>query len=157
MPTRKLKEYLDRHAVKYVTIDHSTAFTAQEVAASAHIPGQSMAKAVMLLIDDKMAMGVLPASYQIDLDRLRYATDAHSVKLANENDFKDTFPGCEVGAMPPFGNLYGIKVYVDETLTEDDEIVFNAGTHNQLIRMSYDDFERLVKPEIVSCAAIARA
>jgi len=152
MPTRKLKEYLDRNAVKYVTIDHSPAFTAQEIAASAPVPGQALAKTVMLLIGDEMAMAVLPASYQVDMDRLQYATGARSVKLAGEADFIDRFPECEVGAMPPFGNLYGMEVYVDETLTEDDEIAFNAGTHSQLIRMAYADFERLVKPQTVNCA-----
>jgi Ala-tRNA(Pro) deacylase len=153
MPTRKLKEYLDSQAIKYVTIDHSPAFTAQEIAASAHIPGQVLAKTVVLRIDDEVAMGVLPASYQIDLDRLQDDIRARSVRLATEAEFKDRFPGCEVGAMPPFGNLYGMKVYVDATLAEDDEIAFNAGSHSQLIRMSYADFERLAKPQKVDCAA----
>lgn len=157
MPTRKLKEYLDSNAIKYVTIDHSPAFTAQEIAASAHIPGQVLAKSVVLRVDDEVALGVLPASYQIDLDRLRHEIGARSVKLATESEFKNRFPGCEVGAMPPFGNLYAMKVYVDETLAEDEEIAFNAGTHSQLIRMSYVDFERLVKPKKVDCAASATA
>ena len=153
MPTRKLKEYLDNNDVRYVTIDHSPAFTAQEIAASAHIPGKVLAKTVMLLIGDEMAMGVLPASLQIDLDRLQDAIGARSVKLASEAEFKGRFPECEVGAMPPFGNLYEMKVYVDETLAEDEEIAFNAGTHKQLIRMSYADFQRLVKPRKVDFAA----
>ncbi len=157
MPTQKLKEFLDQNGVKYVTVNHSPAFTAQEIAASAHVPGRVLAKTVMLFIDKKLAMAVLPASFQIDLNRLQYGINAKSVKLATEREFRDRFPGCEVGAMPPFGNLYDMKVYVDETLAEDEEIAFNAGTHSQLVRMSYADFERLVQPQHVACAAGATA
>jgi Ala-tRNA(Pro) deacylase len=149
MPTAKLKKFLDKNKVRYVTIDHSPAFTAQEVAASAHIPGQDMAKTVMVNIDGEMAMAVLPASFHIDLQRLRDALDARTVELADEMDFADRFPECELGAMPPFGNLYGIKVYVAEALTQDELISFNAGTHSQLIQMAYADFERLAKPQKV--------
>jgi len=157
MPTRKLKEFLDQNKVKYVTIDHSLAFTAQEIAASAHIKGKDLAKTVMLLVDGAMAMAVLPASFQIDLKRLRDAIRARQVELADEGEFKDRFPECEVGAMPPFGNLYGMKVYLEEMLAADDSIAFNAGTHGQLIQMHYADFERLVKPVRVDFAARARA
>jgi len=148
MPVKKLKEYLDRHQVKYVTISHPTVYTTQEIAASAHIPGKELAKTVMVKIDGKTAMAVLPASYRVDFDLLKKAAGASSVKLAGEEEFKNMFPDCEIGAMPPFGNLYGMDVFVAASLAEDAEIAFNAGSHSELIRLSYKDFERLVKPKL---------
>jgi Ala-tRNA(Pro) deacylase len=148
MPVKKLKEYLDRHQVKYVTISHPTVYTTQEIAASAHIPGKELAKTVMVKIDGKTAMAVLPASYRVDFDLLKKAVGASSVKLAGEEEFKNMFPDCEIGAMPPFGNLYGMDVFVAASLAEDAEITFNAGSHSELIRLSYKDFERLVKPKL---------
>jgi Ala-tRNA(Pro) deacylase len=153
MPVRKLTEFLDSEGVKYQTIDHSPAFTAQEVAASAHIPGKELAKTVMIKVDDELAMAVLPSFKRVDLDRLQKATDAKHVELASEREFKEVFPECELGAMPPFGNLYGIKVFVDDSLAEDEEIAFNAGSHTELMRLSYRDFERLVHPQVVEVAA----
>lgn len=147
MPVQKLKEFLDGNNVKYVTKSHSPAFTAQEIAARAHIPGKELAKTVMVKIDGKMAMAVLPASYQIDFDRLTQAAGAGKVELAGEEEFRDLFPNCEVGAMPPFGNLYDMDVFVESHLTEDEEIAFNAGTHTELVQLSYKDFERLVQPK----------
>ena len=149
MPIRKLKEFLDSHEVEYVTISHSKAFTAQKIAASAHIPGKELAKTVMVIIDGKMAMAILPASYKVDFDLLKKVTMAHKVKLATEEEFRDIFPQCDIGAMPPFGNLYGMDVFVAQSLAEDEEIAFNAGFHTELIRMSYKDFERLVKPKVL--------
>lgn len=146
MPIEKLTSYLDEERVKYVTIKHSRAFTAQEVAASAHIPGKEMAKTVMVDVDGEMAMAVLPASYQVNLDRLRERTGAQRLKLAPEDDFKELFPDCEVGAMPPFGRLYGMKTFMAAVLAEDEEIAFNAGTHTELIRMSFADYFRLEEP-----------
>lgn len=148
MPVAKLKELLDREEVKYVSISHSTAFTAQEIAASAHIPGRELAKTVMILLDGKMAMAVLPAPARVELERLREISSAERVELASESDFKQLFPECDTGAMPPFGNLYGLPVYVDRSLAEDEQIAFNAGTHAELIRMAYADFERLVQPKL---------
>jgi Ala-tRNA(Pro) deacylase len=150
MPVKKLKDFLDERDVKYVVIRHSPAFTAQEIAASAHIPGKELAKTVMVKMDGQMAMAVLPASYKIDLEHLRTASGADSVKLATEQEFKDMFPGCELGAMPPFGNLYGMEVFVAETLTEDEEIAFNAGSHTELIRLAYRDFAELVQPKVLA-------
>lgn len=155
MPVRKLKQFLDEHMVKYVVIQHSPAFTAQEIAASAHIPGQELAKTVMVKIDGTMAMAVLPASLRVDLEGLREALDVGSVELASEREFKDMFPDCEVGAMPPFGNLYGMDVFVAQSLTEDEEIAFNAGSHTELIRLSYMDFDRLVKPRVLGFATVS--
>lgn len=149
MPVTKLKEFLDSHNVKYVAVKHSTAYTAQEIAASAHISGKELAKTVMVKLDGKMAMAVLPASYKVDFDRLKEAAGATHIELAKEHEFKDLFPGCTIGAMPPFGNLYGLDVFVAETLAEDEEIAFNAGSHSELIKMKYKDFERLVKPKVI--------
>jgi Ala-tRNA(Pro) deacylase len=152
MPVNKLMEFLDREQVKYVTISHSPAFTAQEIAASAHVRGKEMAKTVMITLDGKMAMAVLPASRKVGFDLLRAAAGVENVQLASEQAFRDMFPGCEVGAMPPFGNLYGMDVYVSNLLAEDEEIAFNAGSHTELVKLAYKDFERLVKPKPVRLA-----
>ena len=153
MPVKKLKEFLDRNGIKYVTISHSAAFTAQDVAASSHVPGKELAKTVMVKIDGNMAMAVLPSPYRVDFNRLKQAVGAKTAELACEDDFKTMFPECEPGAMPPFGNLYGMEVYCAEALAEDEEIAFNAGTHTELIRMSYRDFERLVQPKKIKFSA----
>lgn len=149
MPIKALKEFLDSSKVKYVTIQHSPAYTAQEIAASAHVPGKELAKTVMVKLDGRMAMAVLPASYKVDFSLLKSVSGAKKVALAEESEFQAMFPNCEVGAMPPFGNLYGFDVYVAESLAEDKEIAFNAGSHTELIRLDYADFERLVKPKVV--------
>ena len=148
MPLKKLKDFLDGHNIKYVTISHSQAFTAQETAATAHIPGKELAKTVMVKIDGKMAMAVLPASNKIDFNLLKEATGAKRVELASEQEFKDLFPECEIGAMPPFGNLYGMEVFATESLAENQDIAFNSGSHTELIKMSYKDFETHVKPTV---------
>jgi Ala-tRNA(Pro) deacylase len=149
MPVQKLKEFLDHEHVRYVSIIHSRAYTAQEIAASAHIPGKELAKTVIVKLDGKIAMAVLPASYRVDFDLLKEATGAKKVELATEREFKDTFPDCEVGAMPPFGNLYDIPVFAAHSLREDEEIAFNAGTHTELMKLTYVDFERLAKPVLL--------
>lgn len=149
MPAKKLKDFLDSNKIKYISITHSSAYTAQEIAASAHIPGKELAKTVILKVDGKMIMAVLPASYKVDFGLLKEATGFTSIRLADEHEFVDKFPGCEPGAMPPFGNLYGVEVYVAKSLSEDEEIAFNAGTHTELIKMGYRDFEKLVKPKVV--------
>ncbi|MCM8763986.1 MAG: YbaK/EbsC family protein [Candidatus Omnitrophica bacterium] len=150
MPSRKLKEFLDTNGIKYLTIQHSPAYTAQEIAAQAHIHGKELAKTVIINKDEKLAMAVLPANYHIDVEVLKKATGAKSLTIATEQEFKDAFPECEIGAMPPFGNLYGMETFVEDSLTENKEIVFNAGTHTELIRISFDDFVKLVKPKIMS-------
>jgi Ala-tRNA(Pro) deacylase len=149
MPVQRLIAFLDEHQVKYVVITHSRAFTTQEVAAMAHIPGKELAKSVIVEIDGELAMAVLPGSEKVDVDLLRDALGAEQVALAKESAFEDRFPECDLGAMPPFGNLYGMPVYVADSLTEDDEIAFNAGSHTELVKMSYRDFERLVEPRIM--------
>lgn len=155
MPVQKLKELLDKEKIRYVSISHSPAYTAQEIAASAHIRGKELAKTVMVKIDGKMAMVVLPASYRVDMERLKEATGATKVELAGEKEFKDLFPGCEVGAMPPFGNIYGLPVFVAATLAAEEEIVFNACSHTELIRLGYKDFERVVSPRVVQISSMA--
>jgi Ala-tRNA(Pro) deacylase len=149
MPVTQLKEFLDRNNVKYVTIAHSLAYTAQEVAASAHIPGKDLAKTVVVKLDGKLAMVVVPASRRVNLDLVRQAAGARTAELAQEAEFKDRFPGCDVGAMPPFGNLYGMEVLASEELAADDEVAFNAGTLTELIRMSWKDYQRLAQPKLV--------
>ncbi len=153
MPVNKLKEFLDSNNIKYVTIGHSTAFTAQEIAATVHIPGKELAKTVMVKIDGKMAMAVLPASHNVNFNFLKEAADASKVELASEKEFKDLFPECEIGAMPPFGNLYEMQVFMEEVLAEDEEIAFNAGSHTELIKLSFKDFKRLVKPMVAKFAS----
>lgn len=149
MPLKKLTEFLDSQGVKYVTMKHSPAYTAQEIAAEAHIPGKALAKTVIIKIDGRMAMAVLPASYKVDFKLLKKQAKAKKVELASEKEFKDLFPECEVGAMPPFGNLYEMDVFVSESLVEDEEIAFNAGSHTELIKVLYKDFEALVKPTVL--------
>jgi Ala-tRNA(Pro) deacylase len=148
MPIRKLREFLDRHAVRYFVVSHSAAYTAQEIAASAHVPGKELAKTVVVIIAGQLAMVVLPASRQLDFARLREVIGTDEVELACEKEFADLFPECEIGAMPPFGNLYGMAVYVSEELEEDDEIAFNAGAHTELVRLSYESYKMLVRPTV---------
>lgn len=150
MPIKKLKEFLDQNRVKYVSIKHSPAFTAQEVAASAHVSGRAMAKVVMMEMDGALAMAVLPANRKVVLQDLREVTGSDEVDFASEEAFKDRFPDCELGAMPPFGNLYNMEVFVALSLVSNTEIAFNAGSHEEIIKMAYADFERLVKPYVVS-------
>jgi len=152
MPINKLKEFLDSKHIQYIVISHSPAFTAQQIAASAHVKGKELAKTVMVKIDGNLAMAVLPASQKVDLERLREAAGADQVELASEPEFRDRFPDCDLGAMPPFGNLYGLAVYVADTLTDDEEIAFNAGSFTELVRMAYRDFEQLVQPEVLRFA-----
>jgi Ala-tRNA(Pro) deacylase len=149
MPVKKLKEFLDDHKIEYVTINHSLAYTAQRIAASAHIPGKEIAKTVVIKADGKMIMVVLPASCKINLDLLKDSISASSVEIASEKEFSNLFPDCEVGAMPPFGNLYDMKVFVAEKLLSDEVIAFNAGSHRELIKLAFKDYEKLVKPKII--------
>jgi len=150
MPASKLKDFLDSNNVKYVTITHAQAYTAHEIAASAQIPAKELAKTVLVKVDGKLMMAVLPASHRVVLLELQKALGANHVELATEEEFRDVFSGCALGAMPPFGNLYGLEVIVAERLTKDEEIAFNAGTHRELIRLAYSDFERLVKPKVLN-------
>ena len=148
MPVKILKQFMDSNHVKYTSVVHSPAYTAQEVAQSLHMSGRAMAKVVIVELDGDLAMAVLPATRKIVSQDLRDITGCDNVRLASEMEFKSRFPDCEVGAMPPFGNLYGLPVYVDQSLTEDEEIVFHAGTHSDAIRMRDWDFASLVFPVV---------
>jgi Ala-tRNA(Pro) deacylase len=155
MAVQKLREFLDSQKVKYIVVSHSPAYTAQEIAALTHISGKDLAKTVIVKVDGVLAMAVLPASHQVNLDRLKEAANARTVALATEAEFKDRFPDCEIGAMPPFGNLYGMAVFVSDSLTEDEAIAFNAGSHSELIKLPYKEFEKLAGPTVVKLSAVA--
>jgi len=150
MPLSKLREFLDSHNIKYLVISHSLAYTAQGVAALAHVSGKKLAKTVILKIDGILAMAVVPASDHVDLNRIKTLTGGEEVELATEHEFKDAFPDCETGAMPPFGNLYDMAVYADARLATHEEITFNAGTHRELMRVGWADVVRLVEPQITN-------
>jgi len=154
MPAKRLREFLDDQGVKYAAIPHQVAYTARQTAALTHVPNKELAKTVIVKIDGVLAMAVLPASYAVDLSLLKAAIGANNASLAKEAEFQDQFPECEIGAMPPFGNLYGMAVYVDESLTKDEHISFNAGSHYELLQISYADFERLVKPRVLKFAGL---
>jgi len=154
MSIQKLKEFLDGNKIKYVTIGHSTAYTAQETAASAHIPGKELAKTVVLRIDGRMVIAVLPASHKLDIPLFKKAVGARDAEIAREADFRDMFPGCEVGAMPPFGSLYGMDVIVDALLSGNAEIAFNACSHSELVKLAYADYIKLAKPKIASFSVL---
>jgi Ala-tRNA(Pro) deacylase len=148
----RLKQYLDENKIKYTWMVHSKAYTAQEVAQTMHVPGKELAKTIVVKADEEFMMAVLPAPYHVDLTRLKKAIGARHLELASEAEFTSLFPECEIGAMPPFGNLYLLPVYVSEQLTKDKEIVFNAGTHTDAIRMKYDNFAELVRPKVADFA-----
>lgn len=152
MPAKKLKEILDRSGVKYVSIEHSPAFTAPEIAQSADVRGASFAKTVIVKLDGELAMVVLPANRRIVLAELREMMLSDDVELAAESEFQSRFPDCEVGAMPPFGNVYGLPVYVAQSLANAKEIVFNAGTHREVIKMPFQEYARLVNPTVMQLA-----
>lgn len=144
----RLQKYLEENSIDYRVHPHREVFTAQEVAEVEHVPGRDVAKVVMLRDGDDFFMVVLPAPARLDLDLARGALERPNTELAEEEEFSHLFPDCEAGAMPPFGNLYDLPVWVDESLTRDERIVFNAGTHTQTISVLYDDFERLVRPKV---------
>ena len=147
MPCKeRLEAYLHEQQVPFQVQQHSIAFTAQDVAACEHLPGKLIAKAVLVFADAKMVLLVLPASYRVNLSQAARLMGVAEVRLADEVELGLAFPDCEVGAMPPFGNLYHLPVYVDESLAEDNAIVFPVGTHTQTMRLAYADFERLVRP-----------
>jgi len=154
MLSPRLHNFLDERHVPYTTLIHDRTLTAHETAAAAHVGNQLFAKTVMLKIDGDLAMMVMPAAYRVDLLRLSRALGGRNVELAQETEFKDAFPDCELGAMPPFGHLYGIPVYVDSRLAAQPEIAFNAGSHTDAVRMSYGEFERLAQPELLWLAHV---
>ncbi len=153
MPIERLRAFLEDQGIGYATIPHQVSYTARQTVAVTHVSNRDLAKTVIVKIDGVLAMAVVPATYDVDLSLLRAATGARIVTLAKESEFKDRFPECEIGAMPPFGNLYDMTVYVDESLTKDEEIAFNGGSHYELLRISYADFERAVRPRVLKFTA----
>jgi Ala-tRNA(Pro) deacylase len=143
-----ISEFLDRNHAQYLLVTHPTAYTAQQEAAAAHVPGREWAKAVVCLADGQPILAVVPAPFRIDLDRLKRAAHADALRLASEAELQGFYADCEVGAMPPLGPLYRQPVFVDESLTTGSEIAFNAGSHRDAIRMPYGEFVRLVKPSV---------
>lgn len=148
----RLEMYLREQHVSFQEQHHRTTYTSQEIAATEHIPGKMVAKTVMAHADSGMVMLVLPSSYLVDYTKAAKTIGARAFRLAEEQDFASVFPDCEIGAMPPFGNLYNLPVYVDKSLTADETIVFPAGTHTDSMSVRYADFERLVKPAVVEFA-----
>jgi Ala-tRNA(Pro) deacylase len=147
---QRLQRYLQEQHVDYQLHEHAEAYTAQEIAAVEHVAGRRMAKVVMALAGTRLVMLVLPAPARVDLGRVAAEVGEAGVRLAHEEEFTPAFPDCDAGAMPPFGNLYGVPVYVDPALAEDQTIVFQAGTHRHTIQLAYDDFRRLVQPQLIS-------
>jgi len=145
---KRLQEYLDSHGVKYEVKPHREAFTSQEIAAASHVSGKAMAKVVMVKRGSEMVMAVLPAACKVGIDRLEKIFGTPGVTIAREHEFAGLFPDCDTGAMPAFGNLYGIEVYVDEEVAKQPRIDFQAGNHRELVSMDYADFARLVQPKV---------
>jgi len=156
MIASRLKDFLERAGVKYTIAPHALTYTATQTAQAAHVPSKEFAKAVMVMIDGRPAMAVLTASEKLDLAKLKQAAGAKHVYLAPEEEFDRWFPGCEPGAMPPFGNLYRMAVYVSQTLAADEEVAFNAGSHAEAMKIKYKDYERVVQPVVTKIAADAQ-
>lgn len=151
---REIKVFLDSHHVDYEHLTHAQVFTTPEVAETQHVSGKEVAKTVMVMADHQLVMAVVPANPRLDVEKLGQLLGASSVRLAEEEEFEKVFPGCEPGAMPPFGNLYQLPVWLDVSFTEQPEILLNAGTHTDSLRMRYQDFERLVEPSIASLTEV---
>jgi Ala-tRNA(Pro) deacylase len=156
MSLLRLRQFLDSYNIKYVIISHSVAYTAETIAALTHIPGKEVAKTVIVKINDTGDGGrvCLPARGS---GAFEGGDESPGCAIAAEHDFRGRFPDCETGAMPPFGNLYGMKVFADETLSRDKEIVFNAGSHRELVRLTWEDFQRMVEPELLKLAKVKSA
>ena len=146
----RLREFLDSHQAQYTVSAHRAAFTANEVASAEHLPAREMAKTVVVFGDDRYYMVVLPASRHLDLRETQYALNLRHVRLATEIELAALFPDCELGAMPPIGQIYGLPVYLDSLLAHHDMIAFNGGTHHETVHMRTADFHRLVEPRVVS-------
>jgi Ala-tRNA(Pro) deacylase len=143
---RHICEFLDSQQIWYQYCTHSPAYTAQGIAHAQHISGKELAKVVMVMAGNELVMAVVPANCRVDLGKLEQAKNAGNVRLATEEEFRNAFPDCELGAMPPFGNLYDVEVWVDDAFRSHSSLMFNAGTHAETIQMSFADFDRLVHP-----------
>lgn len=147
---KRLQDYLDEHQISYQLIRHQEAYTASEIAHTLHISGKMLAKVVIVKTDRRFVMAVLPSNHKVDFERLTEVLEGEHVRLATEGEFQELFPDCGVGAMPPFGNLYGLEVFVDQSLTEDEEILFQAGNHLRVMKLRYQDFADLVHPNVTN-------
>jgi Ala-tRNA(Pro) deacylase len=145
---KKLKDYLEKNQVQYEVGYHERVYTSQEIAATMHVSGKELAKVVMVKADGKMVMLVLPASYRVETGKLKSVLQCKRLGIAKEKEFEEIFPDCEVGAMPPFGNLYNLEVWIDQVLTRDESIVFQAGSHVETLKIKYNDYVRLVNPKV---------
>lgn len=148
MPKERLTAYFRENGVGYESLTFREVYTAQEVAAALHLPGWHLAKVVIVKADDRLVMLALPAPARVDFAALKNVLGVKEARLAKEAEFKDLFPDCEIGGMPPFGNLYDVPVYVDRSLTEAGEIAFLAGSHHEAMKIAYADFERLAQPTV---------
>jgi Ala-tRNA(Pro) deacylase len=150
MPGNSITEYLNKHHIAFSTISHTPAYTASQTAEAAHIPGRNMAKIVMVKIDGRLAIIVLPANVRLDIANFKAQYSAEKVEIAHEYEFNDKFHDCELGEMPPIGDLYKMDIYLADSLTRNNWLAFNAGTHSELIRMSTSDFLNLVHPNVLA-------
>lgn len=148
---KRLIDCLNEHKAQYEILHHAEAVTAQRIAQAEHVKGRHHAKVVIVKSGDQHLMIVLPADHQIDLEKVEKAI-GKTVSLSNEQEFKSRFPDCAIGAMPPFGNLYDLPTYVDKHLSEQDYIVFEAGTHTEAIKINYRDYKKIVKPKVADLA-----
>lgn len=144
----RLEAYLRASQVPFEAHPHQPAYTAQAVAEREHIPGQLMVKVVVVVADGELAMLALPTSRRADLARVAELLDAREVRLATEGELSLAFPDCEIGAMPPFGGMYGLPVYVDRSLEGEHRVFFQDGTHTGAMSVSYADFRRLAAPVV---------
>jgi Ala-tRNA(Pro) deacylase len=149
MVTPRLKDLLDTQKIAYRTLPHITTYDAQRTAEAAHVPGHAFAKTVVLRADNRLCMAVLPATDYVHLSALRAGLGAADVSLVSEDELREAFPDCDVGAMPPFGSLYGMEVFISPHLRENEDIAFNAGSHDEAVWMNYRDFERLARPTLL--------
>ena len=155
MPSPKIRQFLDEGGAKYAVINHSPAFTAQEVAASAHVPGKALAKTVIVKLDNELAIAVVPATQQLNFDLLKAAAGAKTGMLASEPEFMRRFPDCEVGAIPPFGRSYDLPLYVEKDLAKEEHIAFCAGTHRDVIAMKFADYRRVAHPRLARIGTVS--
>jgi Ala-tRNA(Pro) deacylase len=148
MVNKQVEEYLSTKSIGYRWVTHQPSYTARETASCAHIPSRQFAKTVVVRLNGKMALTVMSADEKLSLRRLKDTAGVHDVRLVSEAELEQRFPGCERGAMPPLGSLYGLPVFVSTTIAEDDEIAFNAGSHTEIVQLSYRDFQKLERPRI---------
>jgi Ala-tRNA(Pro) deacylase len=147
---KRLEEMFRAENVTFSVRKHEEMYSAQRLAGLLHISGEQLAKVVMARADDQLVMLVLPAPARVDLGKVKKLLKAGEVSLAREPEFAELFADCEVGAMPPYGNLYGLPTYVDRTLSTQIRIAFPAGSHREAIELSFADYERTAKPVVAN-------